>query len=73
MFDLTGKIALVSGGAKGIGKGIVIALKNSGAKVIIADIDDVAGNKTKEELGVGFMHLDVTLSNLPVRKSLMMS
>ncbi|MEQ4794724.1 SDR family NAD(P)-dependent oxidoreductase, partial [Klebsiella variicola subsp. variicola] len=60
MFDLTGKIALVSGGAKGIGKGIVIALKNSGAKVIIADIDDVAGNKTKQELNVEFMHLDVT-------------
>ena len=35
-------------------------IKNSGAQVIIADIDDVAGNATKEALGVDFMHLDVT-------------
>ena len=34
--------------------------------MIIADIDDVAGNKTKDELDVGFVHLDV-LSNLPVK------
>lgn len=29
MFDLTGKIAVVSGGAKGIGRGIVTALKRA--------------------------------------------
>lgn len=29
MFDLTGKIAVVSGGAKGIGRGIVTALKKA--------------------------------------------
>ena len=40
MFDLTGKIAVVSGGAKGIGRGIVTALKKGGATIVIADIDE---------------------------------
>ena len=45
MFDLTGDIALVSGGAHGIGKGIVKSLTDAGAKVMIADIDVEAGQK----------------------------
>lgn len=60
MFTLTDKIALVSGGARGIGKGIVTVLRQAGATVVIADIDDAAGQATAKELGAGFMHLDVT-------------
>ncbi|HDF2344018.1 TPA: 3-oxoacyl-ACP reductase FabG [Morganella morganii] len=60
MFDLTGKIAVVSGGAKGIGRGIVTALKKGGATIIIADIDEKTGSATAAELGTDFMVLDVT-------------
>ncbi|EPJ3801912.1 3-oxoacyl-ACP reductase FabG [Morganella morganii] len=60
MFDLTGKIAVVSGGAKGIGRGIVTALKKGGATIVIADIDEKNGSATAAELGTDFMVLDVT-------------
>lgn len=60
MFDLTGKIAVVSGGAKGIGRGIVTALKKGGATIVIADIDEKTGSMTATELGTDFMVLDVT-------------
>ncbi|WAW10220.1 3-oxoacyl-ACP reductase FabG [Oxalobacter vibrioformis] len=60
MFSLKDKVALVSGGAKGIGKGIVRTLRQAGAKVIIADIDDTTGAASARELGADFMHLDVT-------------
>lgn len=60
MFSLKDKVALVSGGAKGIGKGIVRTLRQAGAKVIIADIDDTTGAASAKELGADFMHLDVT-------------
>lgn len=59
MFDLTGKIAVVSGGAKGIGRGIVTALKKGGATIVIADIDERTGSATAAELETDFMALDV--------------
>ena len=46
MFELNDQIAIVTGGAKGIGKGIVRTLREAGAKVIIADIDEAAGQQT---------------------------
>jgi NAD(P)-dependent dehydrogenase (short-subunit alcohol dehydrogenase family) len=35
LFDLTGKVAIVTGGAKGIGYGITLRLAQAGAKVVI--------------------------------------
>lgn len=60
MFELNDQIAIVTGGAKGIGKGIVRTLRQAGAKVIIADIDEAAGQQTANELACSFKKMDVT-------------
>lgn len=60
MFDLKDKIALVTGGANGIGQGIVKSLAKAGAKVMICDIDEEGGKKTAQETGGEFHKLDVT-------------
>lgn len=46
LFSLEGKLALVTGGASGIGAGICDVLAEAGAKVVIADVD-VAGAEAK--------------------------
>ncbi|MGA3086365.1 MAG: SDR family NAD(P)-dependent oxidoreductase, partial [Thermodesulfobacteriota bacterium] len=40
MFDLTGKKAIVTGGAGGLGRGMVEGLHEAGAEVAIIDITD---------------------------------
>lgn len=47
---LKDKVAIVTGGAMGIGKGIVTVFAQEGAKVVIADINEVAGRETEKEL-----------------------
>jgi 3alpha(or 20beta)-hydroxysteroid dehydrogenase len=60
--DLTGRIALVTGGAQGLGEGMAQALAAAGAKVVVADLQDDLGAKVAESLGEGhaFVHLDVS-------------
>ena len=45
MFDLAGEIAVVTGGANGIGEAIVYALSVAGAHVIAADVDVDSGRR----------------------------
>lgn len=59
-FSITGRSALVTGGAKGIGRACAEALAAAGAKVIIADMDVAAGAKTAKDLDGEFVRLNVT-------------
>jgi NAD(P)-dependent dehydrogenase (short-subunit alcohol dehydrogenase family) len=44
--DLDGRVAVVTGGARGIGRGIVDALAVRGADVVVADLDpDMNGDE----------------------------
>jgi 2-deoxy-D-gluconate 3-dehydrogenase len=49
IMNLSGKVAIVTGGAKGIGYGISYRLAESGAKVLIADMDLATAEKVVEE------------------------
>ncbi len=62
MTDLTGEVALVTGGARGMGEAHSRALLAAGARVVIADVLDERGLALAAELGDGtrFIHLDVT-------------
>jgi 3alpha(or 20beta)-hydroxysteroid dehydrogenase len=59
---LTGKVALISGGARGMGESHARAMIAQGAKVVIGDILDVEGKALAEELGSSalYVRLDVT-------------
>lgn len=49
LINLSGKAAIVTGGAKGIGQAIVYRLAEAGAKVLVADLDEDTANKTAQE------------------------
>src|SRR6476661_10629886 len=51
MREVSGKVAVVTGGANGIGRGIVEALLDEGARVVIADIEEPVLDATVAELG----------------------
>ncbi len=48
--DVNGLVALVTGGGRGIGRGIVLALARNGADVVIADIDAENAAATAEDV-----------------------
>ena len=60
MGRLAGKVAVVTGGAQGIGRAVVEKMSDEGARVWFLDVDEAAGRTTAEELGVHFLAADVT-------------
>lgn len=60
MFALTDQVAIITGGAKGIGKGIAKTMIEADATVVITDVDEGGVREAAEELGVEFEVLDVS-------------
>ncbi|HLX88966.1 MAG TPA: SDR family NAD(P)-dependent oxidoreductase, partial [Acidimicrobiales bacterium] len=51
MVELRGNVAVVTGGAAGIGRGIVHALLEEGARVVVADVEGAVLDRAVDELG----------------------
>jgi 3alpha(or 20beta)-hydroxysteroid dehydrogenase len=62
MSDLSGRKALVTGAAQGLGEGMAQALAAAGATVMVADLQEEAGRTVAKSLGEehGFVRLDVS-------------
>ncbi|MBE1577626.1 SDR family NAD(P)-dependent oxidoreductase [Amycolatopsis roodepoortensis] len=64
-YDLSGRKALVTGGAQGLGAGMAEALALAGASVVIGDVQEDLGRATADQIkqkgaNAGFVRLDVT-------------
>ncbi|MFM8945610.1 MAG: glucose 1-dehydrogenase [Actinomycetota bacterium] len=62
---LAGKVAVITGGASGIGEGTVLRFVEEGARVVIADVQDEPGRALGARLGdaARFVHTDVTVES----------
>ncbi|MDJ1134300.1 SDR family NAD(P)-dependent oxidoreductase [Streptomyces iconiensis] len=60
MIDLTGKSAVVTGAASGIGRATAGVLAELGAHVVLADVDKAGGEEAAKETGGTFVRCDVS-------------
>jgi NAD(P)-dependent dehydrogenase (short-subunit alcohol dehydrogenase family) len=66
MGQIDGKVAIVTGGASGIGAACATTLAREGAKVMVTDVDGAGGQAVVDKIGSAgdeaiFLHQDVTL------------
>ena len=57
---VAGKVALVTGGAKGLGEADARALAAEGARVVLTDVDEARGQAVADDIGGAFKQQDVT-------------
>lgn len=58
--EIKNKVFIVTGGASGLGAGTARMLTQQGARVLLADVQDEAGQALATELGQRYIHCDVT-------------
>lgn len=49
-FDLDGRVAVVTGGASGIGEATSVVLADAGAAIVVADIDEAGASRTAQRI-----------------------
>ena len=59
--DLAGQVALVTGGASGLGRATAVGLAEAGAHLVIADVDEAGGRAVADDLGGVFVRTDVSV------------
>jgi 3-oxoacyl-[acyl-carrier protein] reductase len=57
---LAGKVAVVVGAARGIGRGVAERFAEEGARIVVADVEEKAGRSTAEMLGGLFVRCDIS-------------
>lgn len=60
MGKLQDQIAIITGGASGLGRGCAELFAQEGATVVIADVQEEAGREVAESIGGVYLHVDVT-------------
>lgn len=60
MERLKDRVAIITGGASGIGRATVERFISEGAKVVLADLDAASGERAANELGATFVQVDVS-------------
>jgi len=58
--SLVAKVAVVTGGARGIGAATAIALADAGARIVIGDLEAEAGRATADAVGGEFVRADIS-------------
>lgn len=61
--DINGKVAVITGGASGLGKATAQLLHGLGAKIAIFDLNDELGQATVEELGANAIYANVNVAD----------
>jgi len=59
--DIHDKVFIITGGASGLGAGTARRLAADGARVVLADVQDEAGEALARELDQAYVHCDVTV------------
>lgn len=60
MDSFADKVALITGGASGLGKATALQLAEAGAVVVVADVDEAGGQAVAQEVGGHFVRTDVS-------------